>query len=65
MKQHNRPGRVNIPKGQLQGEGEYAELQLQILFDDLTLDQCLTVALNAWDKVEQQGIIYQENSGFR
>jgi hypothetical protein len=36
VKQHNRTGRVNIPKDQLLGEGEYAELQMQILFEDLT-----------------------------
>jgi hypothetical protein len=27
---------------------------MQILFDDTTLEQCCTVYVNAWDKVEQQ-----------
>ena len=54
MEQHNSTGRVNISKDQLLGESEYAELQMQILFDDVTFGQCLTVDLNAWDKVEQQ-----------
>ena len=54
IEQHNRTGRVNISKDQLLGEGEYAELQMQILFDDVASVQCLTVGLNAWDKVEQQ-----------
>jgi hypothetical protein len=38
----------------LVGEGEYGELEMYNLFDDVTLEQCLTVVLNAWDKVEQQ-----------
>ena len=54
MEQHNSTGRVNISKDQLLGESEYAELQMQILFDDVIFGQCLTVDLNVWDKVEQQ-----------
>ena len=54
MEQHNSTGRVNISKDQLLGESEYAELQMQILFGDVTFGQCLTVGLNAWDKAEQQ-----------
>ena len=38
MEQHNRTWRVKISKDQWLGEGEYAELQMQILFDDLTLE---------------------------
>ena len=34
---------------------------MQILFDDLTLDQCLTVALNAWDKVKN---LWQQSESF-
>ena len=54
MEQHNSTGKVNISKDQLLGESEYAELQMQILFGDVTFDQCLTVDLNVWDNDKQQ-----------
>lgn len=53
MESH-KSGRVNIVRDQLLGENEYSELQIQILFDDVTLEQCHTVGLNAWEKDEHK-----------
>ena len=40
---------------QLLGEGDYADVQRQSLYDDHTLDLCHTAALNAWDRIEEVG----------
>ena len=37
------------------GEGQYADLQRQLEFDNHTLALCPALALNAWGKVEQPG----------
>ena len=44
VKQHNRTGRVNIPKDQLLGDDQYSELRAQIIFDDAILEQYHTIA---------------------
>ena len=45
---------IDIIKDQLLGEGRNSELRIQITLGDAVLEQCLIIALNAWDKVEQQ-----------
>ena len=47
MEPQYKTGRVNIVKDQLLGENEYAEFQMQILCDDVSLGQCHTLGLNA------------------
>lgn len=54
MESHNKTGSINIVKDQLLGENEYAEFQMQILCDDVSLGQCHTLGLNAWKKDELQ-----------
>ena len=54
MEPQYKTGRVNIVKDQLLGENEYAEFQMQILCDDVSLEQCHTLGLNAWKKDELQ-----------
>ena len=44
-----------ILQGQILGEGQHADLQRQIKFDDHTFAQCHTAAFNAWDRTEESG----------
>ena len=52
MESHNKTGSINIVKDQLLGEGQYADLQRQLEFDDHTFSLC---CLNARAKVEESG----------
>ena len=47
MEQQNQTRDINIVKDQLLGENEYAEFQMQILCDDVSLEQCHILGLNA------------------
>ena len=54
MEQQNPDRGINIVKDQLLGENEYAEFQMQILCDDVSLEQCHILGLNAQKKDELQ-----------
>lgn len=45
---------INVTKDQLLGEG-YADLQEQIQFDDVIIEQFCVAALRAWDVIEEPG----------
>lgn len=36
-------------------KNQYSEIRVQIISNDVILDQCCIVVLNAWDKIKQQG----------
>lgn len=55
IKQQNRTRGINIPQDQVLGEGQYAELQRQLEFDDHVLALSDLAALKVWDKVEESG----------
>lgn len=55
IKQQNRTRGINIPQDQFLGEGQYAELQRQLEFDDHILALSDLAALNVWDKAEESG----------
>lgn len=44
MNPHNHSRGIDITKEQLLDEGLYAELKAQILFNEVTLEQCHTIA---------------------
>ena len=55
LEKWNRPRSINISQDQFLGEGQQAELQRQLEFNDHTLVLSCLAALNAWDKVEESG----------
>lgn len=55
MKNSNSSKGVNTVKGQLLGEGQFADFRQQMQLDDSIVIQCTLVALRAWDKVGKQG----------
>lgn len=55
IEEQNRARGINISQDQLLGEGQYANLQRQLEFDDPILELCQLAALNAWDKVKEPG----------
>lgn len=55
IEQQNGNRDIDTVKDQLLEEGPNSELSTDNLYDDAVLEQCHTIALNAWDKVEQQG----------
>lgn len=50
----NRTRGNDFVKDSLRGEGLFSELRVQVTFKDAVLEQSHTIALNAWDKLEQQ-----------
>ena len=46
---------MKISQEQLLREGEYANMQMQSLYDEHTLTLCCIAALNAWDRTEKVG----------
>ena len=46
---------MEISKDQLLGEGHYANVERQSLYNGHTLSLCHTAALNAWDRIEEVG----------
>lgn len=46
---------MEISQDQLLGEGDYANVQKQSLYDDHTLAVCHTAALHAWDRTGEIG----------
>ena len=44
-----------ISQDQILGEGDYATIERQTVYDDHTLDLCHTAALNAWDRTGEIG----------
>ena len=55
VEQRNRARGIEISQDQLLGEGEYADIELQSLYDEHTLVLCRMAALNAWDQIEEIG----------
>ena len=55
IEQRNRARGIDISQDQLLGEGEYADVERQALYDEHTLDLCRMAALNAWDRIEEVG----------
>jgi hypothetical protein len=53
IEQCNIAREMNITKDQLLGEGCYADLQEQIQFDDVIIEQCCVEVLRAWDMTEE------------
>ena len=53
--QQNRAGGDKYSKRPVLSEAQYSDIQEQIQFDDVTIEQCHMVALRAWDKVEDPG----------
>lgn len=53
--QQNSSWGIGIFKDHLLGEGPHSEIRVQITIEDPILEQYCTIALNAWDKVENQG----------
>ena len=55
IEQRNRARGIEVSQDQLLGEGEYADVELQSLYDEHTLVLCRMAALNAWDRIEEIG----------
>jgi hypothetical protein len=53
MAQPSRTRGMNTGKKQFLGEGQYPDLREQIQFDVSAIEQCCSVALRAWEKVEE------------
>ena len=46
---------MEVSQDQLLGEGDYADIERQSLYNECTLDLCRMAALNAWDWIEETG----------
>ena len=55
IEQQTRAKGMEISQDQLLGEGDYADIQRQSLYDDHILDSCHTAALNAWYRTGEVG----------
>lgn len=49
---HNTARRINVAKDKLLGKGHYADLE-QLLPDDVTVEQCHSAVLRAYDMVKE------------
>ena len=55
VEQQSKARSRNISQNQILGEGDYATIETQAVYDDHTLDLCHAAALNAWDKIGEIG----------